>query len=96
MDMWFVLSPNMMKAIASCAGNVYFVDVSRCAVKMNGVIIHILRGGNEWYVSSPSKRFYDLVGRYGKCAKRGALIYLTELQMFGVIAYLAKIVEVEK
>lgn len=96
MGMWFVLSPNMLKAIASCAGNVYFVDASRCAVKMNGVVIHILRGGDEWYVSSPSQRFYDLVGRYGKPTKRGSLVYLTELQMFGVITYLAKIGEEEK
>ena len=96
MNMWFVLSPNMLKVIASCAGNIYFVDPSRCAVKMNGVVIHILRGGDEWYVSSPSQRFYDLVGRYGKSTKRGSLVYLTGLQMFGVITYLAKIREEEK
>lgn len=94
--MWFVLSPNMLKVIALCAGNIYFVDPSRCAVKMNAVVIHILRGGDEWYVSSPSQRFYDLVARYGKPTKRGTQIYLTELQMFGVITYLAKIREEEK
>lgn len=91
MDMWFVLSPNMLKVIASCAGIIYFVDASRCTVKMNGVMVSILRGGDEWYVTSTSQRFYDLVGRYGKSTNRGDVIYLNELQMFGVITYLAKI-----
>ena len=91
MDLWLCLTPNMLNAIASCSGNVYFVDSSRCAVKMNGIVINILRKGKGWFVSSSSKRFYDLVGRYGKSAKRGFPVHLTEIQMFGVITYICNI-----
>lgn len=91
MDMWFCLTPNMLNVISSCSGNVYFVDASRCAVKMNGIVINLLRKGNDWFVSSSSKRFYDLVGRYGKSVKRGFPVNLTEIQMFGVITYICKI-----
>lgn len=90
MDMWLCLSPNMLQVIASCSGIVYFVDASRCAIKMNGFKIDVLRGGDEWYVASTSKRFYDLVGRYGKSTNRGDVIYLNELQMLGVLTYMAK------
>ena len=91
MDMWLCLTPIMLNAIASCSGNVYFVDASRCAVKMNGIVINLLRKGNDWFVSSSSKRFYDLVGRYGKSVKRGFLVQLTEIQMFSVITYICNI-----
>ena len=89
--MWLCLTPSMLNGIASCSGNVYFVDASRCAVKMNGIVINILRKGNEWLVSSSSKRFYDLVERHGKLAKRGFTVHLTENQMFGVITYICNI-----
>jgi hypothetical protein len=81
----------MLNVIASRSGNVYFVDASRCAVKMNGIVISLLRKGNEWFVSSSSKRFYDLVGRYGKSAERGFPVHLTEIQMFGVLTYICNI-----
>lgn len=87
---WLCLSPNMLDVISSCAGNVYFVDRSRCAVKMDGIVVNLLRRCDEWYVTSSSKRFYDLVGRYGKSTKRGDLIRLSELQMIGVLKYMAK------
>lgn len=91
MDMWLCLTPNMLDAIALCSGNVYFVDASRCAVKMNGVMVKIQRVGNDWFVSSPSQLFYDLVGRYGKSTKRGTVIRLAEIQMFGVLTYICNI-----
>jgi hypothetical protein len=91
MDLWLCLTSNMLDAIASCSGNVYFVDVSRCAVKMNGVMVKIQRVGNDWFVSSPSQLFYDLVGRYGKLTKRGTVIRLAEIQMFGVLTYICNI-----
>ena len=90
MDKWLCLSPNMLDVISSCAGNVYFVDKSRCAVKMNGTVIHLFRSCDEWYVTSSSQRFYDLIGRYGKACNRGSLIHLTEPQMIGVLTYMAK------
>ena len=90
MSNWLCLSPNMLTVIASCAGNIYFVDPSRCAVKMNGIVINLFRSCDEWYVTSSSQHFYDLIGRYGKTWKRGSLIHLTELQMFGALTYIAK------
>lgn len=86
-----VLTPGMLSAIASCAGNVYFVDASRCAVKMNGIVINLLQRGGGWFVSSSSNRFYDLVGRYGKSAKRGIPVHLTEAQASVVIDYISRI-----
>lgn len=86
---WLCLSPNMLEVIASCSGIVYFIDPSRCAVKANGYKVDILRNSNEWYVASSSKRFYDLLGRYGKSASRGDVACLNELQMFGVLTYIA-------
>lgn len=91
MSSWLCLTPNMLDAIASCSGNVYFVDASRCAVKMNGVMIKIQRVGNDWFVTSPNQLFYDLVGRCGKSTKRGTAVILTEIQMFGAITYICKI-----
>lgn len=90
--MWFCLTPNMLNAIASCSGNVYFINVSRCAVKMNGVMVKIQRVGNEWFASSSNERFYDLLVRHiGKRFTRGAVIQMTEIQMFGVITHICKI-----
>lgn len=90
MDMWLCLSPNMLDVIASCSGIVYFVDRSRCSVKINGIVINLFRSCNEWYVKSSSQQFYDLILCYGKAWKRGSLIRLTELQMFGVLTHIAK------
>lgn len=86
-----VLTPGMLSAIASCSGNVYFVDASRCAVKMNGIVINLLQRGKGWFVSSSSNRFYDLVGRYGKSAKRGFPVHLTEAQTTAAITCISKI-----
>lgn len=90
MDMWLCLSPNMLDVIASCSGIVYFVDRSRCSVKINGIVINLFRSCNDWYVKSSSQQFYDLILRYGKTWKRGSLIRLTELQMLGVLTCIAK------
>lgn len=90
MDMWLCLSPNMLDVIASCSGIVYFVDRSRCSVKINGIVINLFRSCNDWYVKSSSQQFYDLILRYGKTCKRGSLIRLTEMQMLGVLTCIAK------
>ena len=90
-NMMMCLTRNMLGAIASCSGNVYFVDASRCAVKMNGVMVKIQRVGNDWLASSPNRLFYDLVGRYGKSIKRGTAVRLAEVQMLGVITYICNI-----
>lgn len=90
MSDWLCLSPNMLEVISSCSGIVYFVDRSRCSVKMNGIVINLFRSCDEWYVKSSSKQFYDLILRYGKTWKRGSLIHLTELQMFDVLTRIAK------
>lgn len=92
MDMWFCLTPNMLNAIASCSGIVYFIDAARCSVKINGVMVRIQRIGNDWFASSSSPEFYDLVVRYiSKPSKRGTVIRMNEIQMLGVITYICKI-----
>lgn len=92
MDMWFCLTLNMLNAIASCSGNVYFIDAARCAVKMNGVVVRIQRIGNDWFASSSSPEFYNLVVRHtSKPCKRGTAIRMNEIQMFGVITYICNI-----
>ena len=92
MDMWFCLTPNMLNAIASCSGNVYFIDAARCSVKMNGVMVKIQRIGNDWFASSPSPQFYNAVVRHtSRPSKRGTVIRMNEIQMFGVITYICKI-----
>ena len=90
--MWFCLTPNMLNAIASCSGNVYFIDAARCSVKMNGVMVRIQRIGNDWFASSSSPQFYNVVLRHtGKPSKRGTVIRMNEIQMFGVITNICKI-----
>ena len=90
--MWFCLTPNMLNDIASCSGNVYFIDAARCSVKMNGVMVRIQRIGNDWFASSSSPQFYNVVVRHtGKPSKRGTVIRMSEIQMFGVITYISKI-----
>ena len=89
MSNWLCLSPNMLQVIASCSGIVYFVDPSRCVVKMNGIKVSILRDTNEWLAGSTSQSFYDLLVRCGKSASRGDVVRLSELQMFGVLTHIA-------
>lgn len=90
--MWFCLTPNMLNAIASCSGIVYFIDAARCSVKINGVMVRIQRIGNDWFASSSSPEFYNLVVRHiSKPPKRGTVIRMNEIQMFGVITYICKI-----
>lgn len=90
--MWFCLTPNMLNVIASCSGNVYFIDAARCSVKMNGVMVRIQRIGNEWFASSSSPEFYSLVVRHiSRPSKRGTVIRMNEIQMFGVITNICKI-----
>lgn len=92
MDMWFCLTPNMLDAIASRSGIIYFIDAARCCVKINGVMVKIQRIGNDWFASSSSPQFYNLVVRHaGKPSKRGTMIRMNEIQMFGVITYICKI-----
>ena len=92
MDMWLCLTPNMLNAIASCSGNVYFIDAARCSVKMNGMMVRIQRIGNDWFASSSSPQFYNVVVRHiSRPSKRGTVIRMNETQMFGVIAYICKI-----
>lgn len=92
MNSWFILTPNMLNAIASCSGNIYFIDAARCSVKMNGVMVKIQRIGNDWFASSPSPQFYNVAVRHvSKPAKRGTVIRMNEIQMFGVITYICKI-----
>lgn len=91
-DMWFCLTPNMLNVIASCSGNVYFIDAARCSVKMNGMMVRIQRIGNAWLASSSSPEFYNLAVRYtSSLSKRGTVIRMNETQMFGVIACVCKI-----
>lgn len=91
-DMWICLTPNMLNAIASCSGNIYFIDAARCSVKMNGVMVKIQRIGNDWFASSSSPQFYNVTVRHtGKPSKRGTVIRMNEIQMFGVITYICKI-----
>lgn len=92
MNSWFCLTPNMLNAIASCSGIVYFINSSRCYVKMNGLMVKIQRVGNEWFASSSNERFYDLVVRdNGKRFTRGSVIQMNEIQLFGVLTYICKI-----
>lgn len=92
MDMWLCLTPNMLNVIASCSGNVYFIDAARCSVKMNGVMVKIQRIGNDWFTSSSSPQFYNVAVRYtSKPSKRGTVIRMNEIQMLGVITYICKI-----
>lgn len=91
MNSWFCLTPNMLNAISSCSGNVYFVDASRCSVKMNGVMVRIQRIGNEWFASSSSPRFYNVTVRHtSKPSNRGTVVQMNEIQMLGVITYICK------
>lgn len=92
MNSCFCLTANMLNAIASCSGIVYFINASRCSVKMNGLMVKIQRVGNEWFTSSSNERFYDLVVRHsGKRFTRGSVIQMNEIQMFGVLTYICKI-----
>lgn len=92
MNTWFCLTPNMLTAIASCSGIVYFINVSRCSVKMNGLMVKIQRVDNEWFASSSNERFYDLVAKHsGTRFSRGSVIQMNEIQMFGVLTYICKI-----
>lgn len=92
MDMWLCLTPNMLNAIASRSGNIYFIDAARCSVKVNGVMVRIQRIGNEWFASSSSPRFYNVtVSHTGKPSNRGTVVRMNEIQMFGVITYICKI-----
>lgn len=90
--MWSCLTPIMLNAIASCSGIVYFINASRCSVKMNGLMVKIQRVGNEWFASSSNERFYDLVVRdNGKRFTRGSVIQMNESQMFNVLTYICNI-----
>jgi hypothetical protein len=89
MNTWFCLTPNMLNVIASCSAIVYFVDPSRCVVKMNGIKVSIVRDTNEWFAGSTSQAFYDLLVRCGKSSSRGDVVRLSELQMFGVLTHIA-------
>lgn len=90
--MWSCLTPNMLNVIASCSGIVYFINASRCSVKMNGLMVKIQRVGNEWFASSSNERFYDLMGRHsGKRFTRGSVIQMNEIQMFNALTYICNI-----
>lgn len=90
--MWSCLTPNMLNAIASCSGIVYFINASRCTVKMNGLMVKIQRVDNDWFASSSNERFYDLVVRHsGKRFTRGSVIQMNEIQMFNVLTYICNI-----
>lgn len=92
MNTWFCLTPNMLVAIASCSGIVYFINASRCSVKMNGLMVKIQRVGNEWFASSSNERFYDLVVRYnGTKFTRGSVIQMNEIQMIDVLILICNI-----
>ena len=86
------LTPNMLNAIASCSGIIYFINASRCSVKMNGLMVKIQRVGNEWFASSSNARFYDLLVRHsGTLFTRGAVVQMNEIQMFNVLIYICNI-----
>lgn len=89
MSYYLCLTPIMLKVIASCSGIVYFVEPMRCTVKMNGVLIEILRMGDDWLVKSSCQPVYDFMGRYGKSVRRGLLISLNETQLFSVLNHFA-------
>lgn len=92
MDMWLCLTPNMLNSISSCSGIIYFIDATRCIVKMNGVMVKIQRIGNDWFTSSSSPQFYNVAARYtSKPSKRGTVIRMNEIQMLGAITYICKI-----
>lgn len=92
MNSWSCLTPNMLNAIASRSGIVYFINASRCSVKMNGLMVKIQRVDNDWFASSSNERFYDLVVRYsGKRFTRGSVIQMNEIQMFDVLILICNI-----
>lgn len=57
-----VLTSEMLWPVSRVGGIVYFEDTATCAIKMNGVMIHVKRLSSDvWAVNSFSKEFFKII-----------------------------------
>lgn len=57
-----VLTSEMLRPVSRVGGIVYFEDTVTCAIKMNGIMIHVKRLSSDvWAVNSFSKEFFKII-----------------------------------
>lgn len=82
------LTPGMFLVVSRASGIVYFEDSLTCAVKMNGIMVHVKRIANDmWAVNSFSKEFFiKVMGDTKKCRTAFTCTEVELLRIFRKVA----------
>lgn len=86
--MMLVLTPGMLLVVSRQGGVVYFEDSLTCAVKLNGLMVHVKRIASDmWAVNSFSKDFFiKVMGDAKKCRTTFTCSEVELLRIFRKVA----------